>query len=64
MPFSAHGHSPVLVLLGVQQSPLPAPGRFGSRAGVVGLQPFIQVGGPPAIGPVGAADDVDEAGHG
>ena len=30
----------------------------------MGLEPFIQIRGPAAIRPVGAADDVDEAGHG
>jgi len=30
----------------------------------MGVEPFIEIRGPAAIRPVGAADDVDEAGHG
>jgi len=62
-PFPAHGLSTVLVSFSVQQRPFPAPGRFGPGAGVMGLEPFIQVRGPAAVGPIGAADDVDKAGH-
>ena len=64
VPFPAHGLSPVLISLGVQQCPFPAPGRFGPGAVVMGLEPFIQIRGPAAVRPVNAADDVDEAGHG
>ena len=63
VPFPAHRLSTVLVSLSVQQRPFPAPGRFGPGAVVMGLEPFIQVRGPAAVRPIGAADDVDKAGH-
>ncbi len=63
VPFPAHGLSTVLVSLSVQQRPFPAPGRFGPGAVVMGLEPFIQVRGPTAVSSMGAADDVDKAGH-
>ena len=63
VPLPAHSLSTVLVSLSVQQRPLPSPGRFGPGAVVMGLEPFNQVRGPAAVGPIGAADDVDKAGH-
>ena len=42
VPFPAHGLSPVLVALSVQQGPFSAPGRFGSRAVIMSLQALIQ----------------------
>lgn len=67
MPFAAHGGAAGVVPLGIEQDPAPASCRFGAGPGVVLRKAALEIHRPSDIGPmeppVGAAEDVDVAGH-